>query len=377
MINIYLDNNSTTQADPEVIEAMLAELKGPPSNPSSIHQYGQRAKYKLEEARRSIAHFFSASADEIIFTSGGTESINLAIRGMELPPHKNHIISSEIEHASVLSTLADMEKIGYEVSYLPASKTGQVNTKELKKTVKDNTAMIVLSAANTETGVKNNVNEIANIAEEHDLVFILDAIALIGKSPFKLHPAISAIAVSGHKIHGPKGIGLLYLSQKCRLRSEITGGSQEKNHRAGTENLTGIIGLAKAFEIMQIKLLENQSYINHLRDRFESLIQNRLPGVQVNGTGPRVCNTSSLFFPNLGGETLMIQLDLQAIAASMGSACSSGSLEPSKVITAMYNTERAKSSLRFSFSKYNTEKEVDTAADIICALVEELQALHV
>lgn len=345
MQKIFLDNNGTTQIDPGVVAAMLAELEAGPSNPSSIHSFGRAAHLRLCRAREQIASYLQVKTNELIFTSSGTEALNLAILGLK---STGPIISSSIEHAAVYETL---KRLGRPIVYLPVGPEGHVKVADIAAAVTPNST-IVLSAVNSETGVKNPIAEIAEIAAHHQILFIVDGVAWLGKDQISIPKGVSAIAFSGHKIHGPKGIGLLYLRKGSKLEPLLTGGGQENLRRAGTENLPGIIGLAKAIE-----LLDNESIarMTHLRDQLEK----GLEGIIVNGTGPRICNTSSITFPGQDGEALLIQLDLQGIAASMGSACSSGSLEPSRVLLNMgLSKHEALSTIRFSLSRFTTEEEI-------------------
>lgn len=352
MQKIFLDNNGTTQIDPQVVAAMLTELEAGPSNPSSIHSFGRAAHQRLVRAREQIASYLGVKPNELIFTSSGTEALNLAILGLK---STGQIISSSIEHSAVYETL---KRLGRPTIYLPVGLEGHVKALDVEAAVTPN-SMIVLSAVNSETGVKNPIAEIAEIAERYQIPFIVDGVAWLGKDQISIPKGVSAMAFSGHKIHGPKGIGLLYVRKGCKLEPLLTGGGQEGLRRAGTENLPGIIGLAKAIE-----LLENESITRmaRLRDQLEAGLEDMI----INGTGPRVCNTSSITFPNQDGEALLIQLDLQGIAASMGSACSSGSLEPSRVLLNMgLSKQHALSTIRFSISRFTTEEEIQRTISIL------------
>lgn len=345
MQKIFLDNNGTTEVDPRVIEAMLAELQAGPSNPSSIHSFGRAAHQRLCRAREQIAAYFGAGQSELIFTSSGTEALNLAILGLKTP---KQVITSPIEHSAVFETV---KRLGCPIVTLPVGPEGHVLADDVEKAITPGSA-IVLSAVNNETGVKNPIEQIAKIAEEREIPFIVDGVAWLGKEQLTIPEGVSAIAFSGHKIHGPKGTGLLLVKKGFKLQPLLTGGGQEALRRAGTENLPGIIGLAKAIELLDLELPEASMRMERLRNLLES-------GRKVNGTGPRICNTSSITFPGVDGEALLIQLDLHGIAASMGSACSSGSLEPSRVLLSMGLTRKeALSTLRFSLSRFTTETEI-------------------
>lgn len=347
---IYLDNNATTQILPEVLEAMLSELKGPPSNPSSTHFFGREAKKKLSAARESIAAYLKVKPQEIFFTSGGTEGLNMLLK-----PAKGHIITSNVEHSAVYKTLKG------DITYLNVGTYGDVTPEAVKAAITDKTTLIVLSAVNNETGVKTDLQAIGKIALEANIPFIVDGVALLGKEHFSIPPGVSAIAFSGHKIHAPKGIGFIFCRSNYKLEPLLTGGDQEFSKRAGTENLAGIIGLAKAIELI------NPGKMEILRNRFEEQLKDK---TEINGTGPRICNTSNLFFPGIDGETLLIKLDQAKIAASHGSACASGALEPSRILQNMgYPKARVLSSLRFSLSRLTTEQEIDTAVQTIISLI--------
>lgn len=355
-MKIYLDNNATTRLDPKVLQAMLQDLEGPPTNPSSIHSFGQRGRTLLLEARKSVASFFHAKPEEITFTSGGTESLHLMIQSLD---PKGHIITTSLEHSSLLEPLKSRP-----VTYLPVGPYGAPTPEQIEAAIRPDTQALLLSAANGETGVKIDLKAIAALAQKRNLFLCLDAIAYIGKEPWIPYPGITAVALSGHKFHGPKGIGALYF--KGKPSPLFLGGGQEGGRRAGTENLSGILGLAKALELIDPTAIEK---IRNLRDRFETKLFDHIPDLKINGEGPRVSNVSNLSFPHVDGETLLLQLDLAHIAASHGSACSAGALEPSRVLTQMgYDRKRARASLRFSFSRMNTEEEVDCAVETLLNL---------
>jgi len=352
MQKIFLDNNGTTQVAPEVVAIMLAELEIGPSNPSSIHSFGRAAHLRLTRAREQIASYLKVRPNELVFTASGTEALNLAILGLK---SQGPIISTEIEHAAVYHTL---KRLNQPIHYLPVGKEGHIQIADLNK----NVGLIVLSAVNSETGVKNPIEEIAQFAERHQIPLIVDGVAWLGKEPISIPSGVTAMAFSGHKIHGPKGTGLLFVRKGCKLDPLLTGGGQEGMRRAGTENLPGIIGFAKAIELLE-PVATNQM------EKLRNLLESSLDGVIVNGTGPRICNTSSLTFPGIDGEALLIQLDLQGIAASMGSACSSGALEPSRVLLHMgLSNCEALSTIRFSLSRFTTEEEIRQVINKLCAL---------
>lgn len=370
MQRIYLDNNATTALDPRVFKAMLADLHGLPANPSSVHWFGQQARGLLTKARQTVASFFQADPKEIIFTSGGTESINLFLRGIGT---KGHVITSTIEHSCVYKTLQILEKQGLKVTYIPVGPWGAPLPEHIASAIRPDTLAIALSAANSETGVKIDIESIAQIAQQHGVPLLIDAVAYIGKESFPMHPGITAIALSGHKFHGPKGIGALFLRSSTKLAPHCTGGPQEYLHRAGTENLAGILGLAEAIKILTTDQIAITQHLSDLRRHLEHGLFKELPNLQINGEGPRVSNTASIAFPGIDGETLLIQLDLAGIAVSHGSACASGSMEPSRVLIQMGTPQKiACTSLRFSIGRFNTREEIDLTIEKTSSIVNKL-----
>lgn len=349
---------------------MLLELSGDPANPSSVHFFGKKARSLLLAARETCASFFFAKPEEILFTSGGTESINYFLRG--LGP-KGHIITTSIEHSAIHQTLKILEGA---VSYLPVGLWGAPSPEQIEEAIRPDTRAIVLSFSNAETGVKIDLASIAAMAERRGIPLFIDAVASIGKEPLLLHPGISAIALSAHKFHGPKGIGALYLKSSMKLLPGITGGGQEYMRRAGTENLAGILGLAKALEILKEKQGEITLHITTLRQTLESGLKREVPDMIIHGEGPRISNTSNIAFLGVDAETLLMQLDLAGIAASHGSACSSGALEPSRILINMgIDRKIVRSSIRFSLSRMNTQKEIEIAIEKIAHLVKSLRKI--
>jgi cysteine desulfurase len=372
---IYLDNNATTALDPQVVKILETELRSPPSNPSSIHSFGREAKDKLQSARQSIANFFQVKPQEILFTSGGTESMNSLLRGLIDPARRPHIITSNIEHSCVEKTLQDLQEKGCRISFLPAESKGAVSCEQIQEAMTPETKYLVFGAANSETGVKHDIKAIANLALNHNTPLIVDAIGHFGKEPFPIYPGISGAGFSSHKFHGPKGSGFMFLRStlKPRFSPLLLGGGQEYGLRSGTENLSAILGLAEAIVQVGKHLPSASLHMKKLRDDFEKIICDELPFVKINGTEERICNVSNLCFPGYDAETLCIQLDLHGIAASQGSACSSGSVEPSRVLTNMGLSQTlAKSSIRFSLSRMSTQEEMETAATILLGLVKKL-----
>lgn len=364
---VYLDNNATTPLDPKVLQAMLLDLQGPPANPSSTHTLGQRAKQLLRASREKVARFFGVNPEEILFTSGGTEAINYFLRGI-----KGHVVSTKIEHSSIFKTLQK----DFEVSYVPVGLWGAPTVEAIEQALLPETRAIVLSACNSETGVKIDLPRIAALAERKGIPLFIDAVAYIGKEPFILYPGITAVAISAHKFHGPKGVGALYLKTSCKLPSLLTGGAQEQMRRAGTENLAGILGLAEALQILSDTQAQISAHLLHLQTRLEAGLKEKIPGLCVHGQGPRICNTSNIAFSDVDGETLLMQLDLAGVAASHGSACNSGNVEPSRILTEMgISRKEARSSIRLSLSRMNTEGEVDCAIEKISQTVAKLREI--
>lgn len=369
---IYLDNNATTQVDPRVLEVMLSELSGPPSNPSSIHWFGQQARQHLTQARETVASFFRAKPAEIIFTSGGTESVNLFLRGLKA---QGHLITTAIEHSCIYKTAQILESTGLSVTYLPVGLWGAPSAQSLEESIRPDTQAIILSAANSETGVKIDLEAMAAIAHRHRIPLLIDAVGFIGKEPFSLFPGITAVACSGHKFHAPKGIGVLFTRSSLKLIPLLTGGNQELQHRAGTENLAGILGIAEAFRILSAQQPAITAHLLELRMRFETGLKESIPDLIINGEGPRISNTSNISFPGIDGETLLIQLDMAGIAISHGSACASGAVEPSRVLLQMgVPRKTAYSSVRFSMGRTNTLEEIDRAVATIASIVKKLAA---
>jgi len=367
MTKIFFDNNATTQIDPRVAHAISDEWQKGPSNPSSIHTFGQEAKRRLSRARETIANTLSAKPSEITFTSGGTEGLNLMIFSL---PKNTRIITSPIEHPAVYEAI---RSLGNPKTYLPVGSSGSVIVSDVKEAIGESPCAIVLSAVNSETGVKNPIDAIAQMAKENAIPLLVDGVGLLGKETFTVHPGVSAVAFSGHKFHGPQGTGFVLCRSPFRLEPRLFGGGQESLRRSGTENLPGIVGLAKAVELLEEELPGATTYMQTLRDRFESGLKELIPNIQINGEN-RVANTSNVTFPGMDGESLLIELDLKGVAASMGSACSSGALEPSRVLTQMgLSREEALSSLRFSFSRFNTLDEIAIALEIF----EKMSLLHI
>ncbi len=369
MKRIYLDNNATTEIDPRVLEAMYLEMKDRFGNPSSIHSFGQEARNRLTKARRNIASFLGVKPSELIFTSSGSEAVNMILKGAG-----GHIITTDVEHSCVFATARHLSDQGRDVTFLPAGESGAVSADQVQAAIQPKTSLIAIMAVNNETGVKTDIEAIARIAEQERIPLFVDAVALVGKEIFEIPKGVSALCFSGHKFHAPKGVGGLFLRSSFKVPPLISGGHQENHKRAGTENTAAIVALEEAFAVLKEELPEVSMRMAGLRDHFESRIQSELSDVFVNGTGPRVCNTSNLSFIGLDGESLLMNFDLAGLAVSHGAACSSGSLEPSRVLINMgLSKERAKSSIRFSLSRFTTRQEIDRAVDIIVKVAGDMR----
>lgn len=337
---IYLDNNATTPIDPRVLDAMLDVFKTP-LNPSSVHAFGRQGKKYLDRARQTVARVLNTLESCIFFTSGGTEALNLLIQP------KGHVITSNIEHQAVLAPLRDH----LNTTYLSGHPTPQ----EVEEAILEDTDLIVLSSANSETGTLNPIEDIAKIALMHEIPLIIDAIGHFGKAPFKLYPGVAGAAFSAHKIHGPQGVGCAYIHPSYRPTPLVKGGGQEFNLRSGTENLAGIVGLAKAFELIE------PAHFAHMQ-QLKAMLEK---GAEINGGQKRVSNVANLYFPDIDAETLLQFLDRHAIMASHGSACMAGALEPSHVLLGMgYHKTRVNHSVRFSLSRFNTLEDIRTVKKI-------------
>lgn len=363
---VYLDNNATTCLDPHVYSIYSKELQESYGNPSSVHTYGQEAKAKLIQAREDIASYFAFRPQEVYFTSTATEALNLLIRGIIGCNYKGHIVTSSVEHPAVFRTIKELEKMGVRVTYLAVGSKGAIDPLELEASLAPDTRLIVIMAANNETGVLSDLPMIAAHAARSNVPLVVDGVAIFGKARFAIHPGISGICFSGHKFHAPKSVGFALVRKGLQVEPQITGGEQERGLRAGTENVPAICALADAVKITQSSLEESLSSMQTLRDSFEKELLSSLTFIRVNGTGPRVVNTSNICFEGIDGEALLMYLDLHGVAASLGSACSSGSLEPSRILLEMGLTrDQALSSLRFSLSRFTTKEEIDYALEVI------------
>src|SRR5271165_878616 len=377
MRRIYMDANATTPLLPEVLETMRPWLLDNFGNASSIHQHGQQARAAVEHARERVATLLNCRESEIVFTSGGTESDNLALFGLVKPG--DHVISSSIEHHAVLHAAERLQERGVDVTFLPVSSAGRVDPDDVRRALRSNTRLISVMMANNETGVIQPVEEIGHITQEADVWFHTDAVQAAGKLPIDVKAiGCDLLSISGHKMHAPQGTGVLYVRRGTRIEPLFFGGAHERQRRAGTENVAGIVGLGKASELAAVALKDGTvDRVASLRDRLEQGIVAQIEDCAVNGGGaPRVPNTSNLQFDNLEGEALVIALDLKGLAVSGGSACMSGATEPSHVLTAMGSVSgNARASLRFSLTKLNTEDEIDAALEIVPAAVRRLREL--
>jgi cysteine desulfurase len=379
MRRAYLDNNATTPLLPPVLEAMQPYFIEQFGNASSIHHHGQQTRAAVERARESVATLLGCRASEVVFTSGGTESDNLAIFGITRPG--DHVITSSIEHHAVLNACKRLEEdaMGCEVTYLPVDGQALVSPDDVKRALRPNTRLISIMMANNETGVLQPVNEIGAIAAEADVYFHTDAVQAAGKVPIDVSAIrCDLLSISGHKIHAQQGVGALYVRKGTLLQPMLYGGRHERARRAGTENVAGIAGLGKAAELARTGLGNTEvENIRMLRDRLETSITRTIDSVGVNSAGAlRVPNTSSIYFDYIEGEALVIALDLKGVAVSTGAACSSGAIEPSHVLTAMgLSPDRARASLRFSIGKQNTSEDVDLLLSILPETVSRLREL--
>lgn len=380
MNTIYLDNNATTKTDEEVVRAMMPYLLENYGNPSSIYKIGRENKKVVEDSREKVAQILNCEPNEIYFTSGGSESDNTAIRGFAYN-HKNkgnHIITSKIEHPAVLETCKQLEKEGFEVTYIGVNENGIINLEELIKSIKPTTTLITIMFANNEIGTIQPIETIGKIAKEHNIIFHTDAVQAVGNIKIDVKKLnIDSLSLSAHKFYGPKGIGVLYIKKGIHFNKFINGGHQERNKRAGTENIAGIVGLAKAMELAYQNLEEHNNKIKKLRDYYVNQVKEKIPYIKINGDmEKRLPGNSNISFRFIEGEGLLLNLDLKGICASSGSACTSGSLDPSHVLLAIgLPHEIAHGSLRISIGKYNTKEEIDYVVESLVEIVGRLREM--
>ncbi len=379
METVYFDNNATTKVAEEVLEEMkplFCELYG---NPSSMHTFGGQIARKIRRAREQVAGLLASDPTEIVFTSGGTESDNAAIKGtLAAVPDKRKVITTRVEHPAVLTVCRDLENHGYTVVELTVDKQGRLDWRQLEELLDDDTALVTIMYANNETGVVFPIDKIAELVTGRGVIFHTDAVQAVGKIPLNLSKSnIDLLSLSGHKLHGPKGVGVLYVRKGTRISPFMLGGHQEAGRRAGTENVPGIVGLGKACELAAENLEEENSRVKYLRDKLENAILEKCPDSRLNGDKDnRLPNTSNISFEYIEGEAILLMLDKFGICASSGSACASGSLEPSHVLRAMgVPFTAAHGSIRFSLSRYNTEEEVDYTIEKMPPIINRLREL--
>jgi len=380
-MRIYFDHNATTPVDPAAAEAMMRALRDLFGNASSVHYYGQQAKAAIDGARSAVAALIGAEPSEIVFTSGGTESDNFAIRGaaeaLDVTGRK-HLITSGIEHEAVINTFKALARRGWTTSLLPLDASGIVSPDRLREAMTDSTALVSIMHANNEIGTIQPIAELAQIARARGALFHTDAVQSAGKIPVSVRAlGVDLLSISGHKFYGPKGAGVLWAKRGVRLSPFLAGGKQERNRRAGTENVPGVIGMGVAASRALEKMAGEATRLSALRNRLEDGILSSVPNTEVNGARePRVPNTSNISFDRIEAESLLIALDLEGVAVSTGSACSSGTLEPSHVLKAMnLSSHRAQNSIRFSLGAANTEEEIDRVIAMLPKIVTKLRSL--
>jgi len=380
MRRIYLDHAATTPTRPEVVKAMLPYFTDSFGNPSSIHSYGQEAKGAVEEARTKVAELIGARSEEIVFTSGGTEADNFALKGIAYAnkPKGNHIITTSIEHHAVLEVCKFLERRGFRISYLPVDKYGLVDPQDVRKAISDKTILISVMHANNEVGTIEPVEEIGTIAREAGVYFHSDAVQTAGHIPVNVDELkVDLLSISGHKLYGPKGAGVLYIRKGTKLVSLMHGGEHEKRRRAGTENVPAIVGLGKAVELAGQEVGKEAERLAYLRDKLIEGLGEKIDHIRLNGHPTRrLPNNVNVSIDFVEGESMLLNLDLEGICASTGSACSSASLEPSHVLLALGLTaEQAHGSLRFTLGRENTEADIERVLKVLPGIVAKLRAM--
>jgi len=380
-MRVYFDYNATTPLAPDVTEAVVRATRDVFGNASSVHHFGQQAKAVMDDARSAVATLLNGDPSEVVFTSGGTESDNFAIRGAADaldPTGRRHLIASGVEHEAVLNTLRSLARRGWRTTLLPVDHTGIVSADRLREAIAADTALVSVMHANNEIGTIQPIAALAAIAHEHGALMHTDAVQSVGKIPVDVRAlGVDLLSLSAHKFNGPKGAGVLWIKRGTRMQPIVTGGKHERNRRAGTENVPAIAGLGVAAHLAAGKLSSEAGRVSALRDRLEAGILSGVPGTAVNGApDARVPNTTNISFDRVEAESLLIALDLEGIAVSTGSACSSGTLEPSHVLRAMgLPAHRTQNSLRFSLGMFSTEDEVDRVVEVLPRLVEKLRGL--
>ena len=380
MDKIYLDYAATTPVDPAVVKTMQPYFSKIFANPSSLHSYGQEAKSGLEKARKKVAEFIGAHEEEIVFTSGGTESNNLAIKGVAYKNSKrgNHIITSNIEHHAILNPCKFLEKQGYRVSYLPVDKNGLIDPDDIKKVITDKTILISIMHANNEIGTIQPVEEIGTMAREREIYFHTDAVQTLGHIPVNVEDIhVDLLSASAHKLYGPKGVGFLYIKKGTKISSFMHGGEQEYGLRASTHNIPGIVGLGKAVEVAKSHLREEGAKLTDLRNQLIEGVLKNIEHTMLNGhPKKRLPNNANIAIQYVEGESMLLDLDMEGIICSTGSACSSMSLEPSHVLLALgLSYEVAHGSLRFSLGKYTEREDIDKVIEVLPKIVKRLRAI--
>ena len=381
MQRIYFDHNATTPVHPVVADTMAAALREEFGNPSSVHHFGQRAKAVIDHARSALAALIGADPSEVVFTSGGTESDNFAIRGTAEALERSgrrHLVASAIEHEAVLNTLKVLARRGSDTTLLSVGDTGIASPDDLRVALRDDTALVSVMHANNEIGTIQPIAELAEVAHERGALFHTDAVQSVGKIPIDVKTlGVDLLSMSAHKFYGPKGVGAIWIRRGLRILPSTTGGKQERNRRAGTENVAGIAGMGAAADVARARIADECARVTALRDRLEEEILRAVPRTIVNGARTlRVPNTTNISFDRVEAESLLIALDLEGIAVSTGSACSSGTLEPSHVLKAMgFPPHRTQNSIRFSLGAANTEADVDRTVAVLPGIVEKLRSL--
>ncbi len=374
----YFDNAATTRVKKEVLEEMLPYFNERYGNPSSLYSIGRISKKAIEEARKKVANLINANPNEIYFTGCGSESDNTIIKGIAYSRRKQgkHIITSQIEHPAVLHTCQSLEKQGFEVTYLKVNKDGFINIDDLRNSIRNDTILISIMFANNEIGTIQPIEVISKIAKMYNIVFHTDAVQACGNIPIDVKKmGIDALSLSGHKLYAPKGVGALYVKNGIEFEKFMDGGHQEKNKRAGTESVAGIVGLGKACELANQNLREHMNHLKELRDYFISQVEEKIQGAILNGSKQdRLPGNANFAFPTVDGEALLLNLDSKGICASSGSACTSGTSEPSHVLSSIgLSNELALSSLRITFGEDNTKEDIDYLVTSLCEIVQKLQ----
>lgn len=375
MKNVYLDNSATTRMDSSVLEEMIPFLSDNYGNASSVYSIGRLSKKAIEDSREKVANILNCRPDEIYFTSGGSESDNTAIKGIARANREKgkHIITSKIEHLAVLDTCKKLEEDGFEVTYLDVDEYGRINLDELKSSIRKDTILISIMYANNEVGTIQQISQIGKIAKENNIYFHTDAVQAIGSVKIDVQAQnIDSLSLSAHKFYGPKGIGILYVKKDIKFEKFIDGGHQERNKRAGTENVANIVGLAKALEMAYDKLEEHTLKISQLRDYYENSVKESIPNIKINGDiNDRLPGNSNISFIGVNGQDLLLNLDIMGICVSSGSACTSGSINASHVLMALgLDEDIARSSIRVSIGKYNTKEDIDYLVKNLIEIVD-------